>query len=112
MTDLLSYETDLRSRGERRVLACLLRRNESICHCSWLMPHHFSSDQDGMIFAAIRSLMAQGRVADIETVFDYLHSTFPRYHASSAYLLALDDLEVHTSHCGHYAAVMRDGERS
>lgn len=112
MNDVPSYETDLRSRGERRVLACLLRRNESLCHCSWLLPAHFSSDRDGMIFAAIRSLMAQGRIANMKTVYQYLRETYPRYHISPAYFYALDDLPVHTSHIGFYAAKMLDGERS
>lgn len=110
--DFPAYETDLRSRGERRVLACLLRKNDAICHCAWLMPHRFSHDLDGMIFAAIRSLMARGQRADIETVFEFMRETSPRYHLSAAYLYALDDLDVTTSHCGHYAAALLEpGER-
>jgi replicative DNA helicase len=108
----MNFEDDLRSRAEQRVLACLMRKNELICHCSWLMPHHFSHDQHGMIFIAIRSLMAQGRVADIETVFDFIGETHPRYHASAAYMLALDDLDVTASHIGYYAGkLLAPGER-
>ncbi|WP_250477616.1 DnaB-like helicase N-terminal domain-containing protein [Caballeronia sp. INML1] len=103
-----SYETDLRSRGERRVLACLLRRNESLRHCAWLMPQHFSCDQNGMIFAAIRALMAQGRVANKETVFAHLREKFPRYHVSAPYFHALGELPAHTSHIGYYAAKLRE----
>ncbi|MDR5790307.1 DnaB-like helicase N-terminal domain-containing protein [Caballeronia sp. LP003] len=105
-----SYETDLQSRGERRVLACLLRRNDAICHCAWLMPSHFSSDLNGMIFAAIRALMARGERADLESVYAYLHETYPRYHVKPAYFYALDELDVHTSHIGSYAAKMREGD--
>ncbi|MCG7403042.1 DnaB-like helicase N-terminal domain-containing protein [Caballeronia zhejiangensis] len=103
-----SYETDLQSRGERRVLACLLRKNHAICHCAWLMPRHFSSDLNGMIFAAIRALMARDQRANSESVYTYLRETFPRYHVKPAYFHALEDLDVQVSHIGSYAAKMRE----
>ncbi|BAO89050.1 DnaB-like helicase N-terminal domain-containing protein [Caballeronia cordobensis] len=107
-----TLENDLRTRAEQRVLACLLRKNMAICHCSWLMPSHFSHDQHGVIFAAIRSIMAEGGRADIETVFERIRETHPRFYANAAYLTALDDLDVHTSHIGYYAGkLLEPGER-
>ncbi|SAL05987.1 hypothetical protein AWB78_07811 [Caballeronia calidae] len=109
----MKFEDDIRTRAEQRVLACLLRKNIALCHCSWLMPHYFSHDQHGMIFAAIRSLIAQGRVADMETVFWYLDETYPRFHVSGDYLAFLaEDLDVTVVHCGYYAAkLLVPGER-
>ncbi|WP_042312335.1 DnaB-like helicase N-terminal domain-containing protein [Paraburkholderia terrae] len=103
----MNYENDLQTRGEQRVLACLLQRNEALCHCMNLTPCHFSHDQHGMIFRAIRALLSQGRVADEWSVFAFLREVYPRYHVSSVYLIALRHMAVHTSNCGYYASKLQ-----
>ncbi|MGF6877385.1 DnaB-like helicase N-terminal domain-containing protein [Paraburkholderia sp. MM5477-R1] len=102
----MKFETDRRTRGEQRVLACLLQRNQSLLHCAGLIPRHFSHDQHGMIFAAIRVLIAQGVVADPQSVLAFLCDAWPRNHWSADYLHMLADLPVRPSNCGYYAMVM------
>jgi replicative DNA helicase len=100
-------EQDLRSRGEQRVLSALMRDSGSIRHCMALEPSHFSHDVHGVIFAAIKQLIARDEPVSAHAIFETMCKRggfawcFP-------YLLAIQSVPALPSHVGYYACPLFD----